>query len=609
MKKTKRYLALMTAGFLAVTPMAATGLTAVAETHTLTVTDTESATHTYTAYPIITGTKHADGSFTDIAWGTGIRSTALINALESNKTALGITIPSSAYVDGSEIDSETGKPIKVFDPTKVSIDDVAEILAGISSADKIEKLAKILNDTANILGTGTSLTKSGDSYSATVADGWYLVVDSSTLDDTNGPKVRSANLLQIIGNITVNAKHSLPTLEKKIYNGTAEVDQNTASVGDVITYHIKTKVPDMRGYDKYFFIIEDTLSAGLTYNSVTSIQVLDPTSGTVKGTLTKDNDSDYTLANCNADYYVDATTPSDVKIVFENVINRLSTYSAGDDIVVTYTATLNSNADITDTGNTNSAKLIYSKDPNVTATGKSISTPDEPNPPSGGDPGDVVGETPNDTVKTYTTAIKIKKVDQSGKVLEGAAFTLTGTSSGQAVVIKNTFTANESGTYWKLKNGTFTTTNPEDTGVDATLYDDTEKKYSLSTSTELKGTGQTVSTIVSDVGTDGYIVFKGLGEGNYTLTESTVPTGYNSIDPISFSITASPDASSANWTTPTGFTADGGMFLKTIENRKGSILPTTGGIGTKLFYIFGGLLVAGSVVFLVTKKRMSTKEN
>lgn len=595
MKKTKRYLALMTAGFLAITPMAATGLTAVAST--LTVTDTESATHTYTAYPIITGTKHADGTLTNIAWGTGINSTNLINALESNKTALGITFPASAYNES------------VLDPTKVSIDDVAEILADIIDADKIEKLAKILNDTTNILGTGTSLTNSGDSYSATVDDGWYLVVDSSTLNDTSGPKVRSANLLQIVGNVTVNAKHSLPTIEKKIVSGGSEVDQNTASVGDVITYHIKTKVPDMTGYDKYFFIIEDTLSAGLTYNSVTSIQVLDQSNGNVKGTLTKDNDVDYTLANCNADYYVDSTNPSDVKIVFENVINRLSTYSPGDDIVVTYTATLNSNADITDTGNTNSAKLIYSKDPNVTASGKSTSNPDEPNPPTEGNPGDVVGETPNDTVKTYTTAIKIKKVDQDGKVLEGAAFTLTGTSSGQAVVIKNTFTENVSGTYWKLKDGTFTETNPIDEGVNSSLYDDTSKKYLLSTSTELKGTGQSVSTIVSEVGTDGYIVFKGLGAGSYTLTESTVPTGYNSISPITFNITATPDASSANWTTPTGFTADGNMFLKTIENRKGSILPTTGGIGTKLFYLFGGLLVAGSVIFLVTKRRMNTREN
>jgi LPXTG-motif cell wall-anchored protein len=51
------------------------------------------------------------------------------------------------------------------------------------------------------------------------------------------------------------------------------------------------------------------------------------------------------------------------------------------------------------------------------------------------------------------------------------------------------------------------------------------------------------------------------------------------------------------------------MFLKTIENRKGSILPTTGGMGTKLFYLFGGLLVAGSVIFLVTKRRMNTREN
>jgi LPXTG-motif cell wall-anchored protein len=290
--------------------------------------------------------------------------------------------------------------------------------------------------------------------------------------------------------------------------------------------------------------------------------------------------------------------------------------SAGTPITITYNATLNSNASIDpDTGNPNRAKLVYSNDPNVDNTGivdddpQTPNYPDEPKPPIGGDPGDVVGETPWDKVNTYTTAIKIKKVDQDGKVLEGAAFTLTGSSSGQAVVIKNTFTANESGTYWKLKDGTFTTTDPTGSGVDANLYDSTTTKYAISTSTVLKGTGQSETNIVSEVGTDGYIVFQGLGAGSYTLTETTVPTGYNSIAPINFTIAAAPDATSANWDTPTGFTADGDMFLKTIENRKGAILPTTGGIGTKLFYIFGSILVAGSVIFLVTKKRMSAKEN
>jgi fimbrial isopeptide formation D2 family protein/LPXTG-motif cell wall-anchored protein len=589
MKTNKRTLAILTAGLLALTPMAATGMTAFAATHTLTVTDTETANHTYIAYPIILGTKNADDSLTDISWGTGInatKSTNLINALKTNAIALGITL------------GETP-----------SIDDVAEALASITTADKKEKLAKILNDTTNILGTGTSLTRgtgaAANDYTATLNDGWYLIVDSSTIDNENGPFVKSANLLQIVGDLEIDAKHSLPTLEKKIVESGTEVDQNTASIGDTITYHIKTKVPDMTGYDKYFFIIEDELSAGLTYNSITDIKVVDKDDSTnVKATLTQDDDNDHTLANCDADYYVTSsgTGPTNIKIVFENVINRMSTYAVGDDIIVTYTATLDSDAVITDSGNTNKAKLIYSNDPNANNSGESTDEPDIPKNT------DVKGETPEDEVKTYTTAIKIKKVDTNSNVLQGAGFTLTGVSSGQALVITNTFAESATGAYWKLKDGSFTTTSPNDS--DPNLYESTSQKYGKTTSTTLKGTGQSETSITAMVGTDGYIVFQGLGAGNYTLTESPVPTGYNAIDPIDFEISATPDASSANWVLPAGFTADGdNTYLNTIENRKGSILPSTGGIGTKLFYIIGGLLVAGSVVLLVTKKRMGTREN
>ena len=73
MKNSKRFLAMMTAGFLAITPMAATCMTAVAAgTSTLTVTDSDSIEHDYNAYQIITGTE-SGGKLTGLAWGNGIR--------------------------------------------------------------------------------------------------------------------------------------------------------------------------------------------------------------------------------------------------------------------------------------------------------------------------------------------------------------------------------------------------------------------------------------------------------------------------------------------------------------------------------------------------------
>lgn len=600
MKKTKRYLALMTASFLAITPMAATGLTAVAESHTLTITDTETAEHTYTAYPIIVGTKNSDNSLTNPSWGTGINSTNLITALESNKTALGISFPGSAYVES------------VFTPAKVSINDVAEILAGITDADKIEKLAKILNN-SSVLGTnsGTSLTKSGDNYTATVDDGWYLVVDSSTLDNTDGPKVRSANLLQIVGNVTVNAKHSLPTLEKKIVEGDSRVDANTAAIGDTVSYEIKTKVPDMTGYNRYFFIVEDNLSQGLTYNGDISVKVVDKDDTTNTTTLTKDADTDYTnYATDGADYYVttSGSNPTNIKIVFEDVLNNFGAYDVGDDIVIAYTATLNTNASINPTeGNPNSAKLKYSNDPNTSYDGTPATTPDEP------DGDDVMGETPWDKVNTYTTAIKIKKVDQDGQPLKGATFTLKGVNLNQVNKVSgSTFTQDDSGSYWKLKNGSYTTTIP--TAENQDKYESTTVKYkkTLAPASTQTATGSPLS-VSATVDDDGYLTFSGLNAGTYTLEETGVPSGYNKAEDITFTLAAEvKNENAATWSNSNnkfGSIDAEYMFPVEIENRKGSILPSTGGIGTKLFYLFGGLLVAGSVVFLVTKRRMNTREN
>jgi fimbrial isopeptide formation D2 family protein/LPXTG-motif cell wall-anchored protein len=592
MKNSKRFLAMMTAGFLAITPMAATGLTAYAVTHSLTVTDTDTATHTYTAYPIILGTKNTDGSLTGLSWAANVDSDALISALTTNAGVLGITMPASTTVDN-----------------------IAETLASITGDDRIEKLAKILN-TAAIRGTtGTSLTKDGNNYSATVDDGWYLVVDETTLataTDTTSTQVRSANLLQIVGDTSLSAKHSLPTLEKKIVEGSTEVDYNTAAIGDVITYHIKTKVPDTTGYNKYFFIVEDTLSAGLTYNaSSINVKIYDKDDSTVlKGTLTKDADTDYTnYATDDADYYVLTGGTPNLKIVFEDVINNFASYDAGDDIVIEYTATLNSNASIDPTvGNPNTAKLKYSNDPNVDYTGTPGLTPDEP----GGS--EVVGETPNDKVNTYTTAIKIKKVDQDGNPLKGAEFTLEGVKLNKVeTVTGSTFTKdNTNGTYWKLNNGSYTTTNPADlTTEQQAKYESTSDKYVKTTAsaTELTATGDPKS-ITATVDDDGYLTFTGLDAGDYTLKESNPPSGYNKAADISFTLSASSiSENSVTWTNSKSSTKEENMFVHQIENRKGSILPTTGGIGTKLFYIIGGLLVAGSVVLLCTKKRMKANED
>ena len=91
------------------------------------------------------------------------------------------------------------------------------------------------------------------------------------------------------------------------------------------------------------------------------------------------------------------------------------------------------------------------------------------------------------------------------------------------------------------------------------------------------------------------IVFTGLANGTYTLTEKTVPAGYNKPADSTFTV-AEHDYGITNL-----------KQTKTVVNNAGSLLPSTGGIGTTMFYVIGAILVLGAGVLLVTRKRMSAK--
>ncbi|MGM9538975.1 MAG: SpaA isopeptide-forming pilin-related protein, partial [Candidatus Onthomonas sp.] len=111
--------------------------------------------------------------------------------------------------------------------------------------------------------------------------------------------------------------------------------------------------------------------------------------------------------------------------------------------------------------------------------------------------------------------------------------------------------------------------------------------------------------------------FSGLDDGDYRLTETTTPAGYNTIEDIYFTITAeheiesdNPALTSLSGNVTTGeitFTSSTteGSLSTNVVNKAGSTLPETGGMGTTIFYVLGGILVVGAVVLLVTKKRMN----
>ena len=174
---------------------------------------------------------------------------------------------------------------------------------------------------------------------------------------------------------------------------------------------------------------------------------------------------------------------------------------------------------------------------------------------------------PDVPVEIYNAKITVTKLDGEGEPLAGAGF-----------VIKNA-----EGKYYKL---TSTTTGEGETAV--TTYS-VSWVDSVTDATEL-------TTTEADGGN--VIEFTGLGVGKYTLIENTVPAGYNPAADYEFEVKAGEGEN---------FAAE--LELETeVVNNQGTELPSTGGIGTTIFYIVGGLLAVGAGVVLVSKKRMSKED-
>jgi fimbrial isopeptide formation D2 family protein/LPXTG-motif cell wall-anchored protein len=263
---------------------------------------------------------------------------------------------------------------------------------------------------------------------------------------------------------------------------------------------------------------------------------------TADGTTLNENQYKKTVAK-NSD---DNTTT--LSIVITDVKAVADITQEENKVVVEYNATLNDKAVLGSEGNPNSVELTYSNNPNDTGDGQSK--------PAN------TGKTPKDTVKVFTYQTIINKVGEDKKTpLAGAEFTL---------VKKNK-----------------------------------------------DGSTKNVDVVKNAEGTS--FTFKGLDAGNYKLEETKTPDGYNTIKPIEFTIDAKYDVESADpqlTELSTNVTSgdvksddfksnlSDGSLTAGIVNRKGSLLPSTGGMGTTILYVVGSILVLVAAILLITKKRM-----
>ena len=388
-----------------------------------------------------------------------------------------------------------------------------------------------------------------------LAAGYYLVKDQDgSLTGDNDSYTEY--IIQVVGNVTATPKSDVPEVQKKVKDindstDTTKTDwQDSADydIGDSIPFQLKATLADnVSSYTTYKVVFHDTLSKGLTYNKDAKVYI----DGTETNGFT-------VTATVNADGTTTLTVSCD----------DVKALGAGNSSVITveYTAKLNENAVLGSAGNPNEVYLEYSNNPNKSEEGNNET-----------------GETPKDVVIVFTYKTISNKVDSENKPLTGAAFKLE-----------------------KLIKG-------KDGAAD---------------------TWTTVKEFTVDETTTSF-TFSGLDDGQYKLTETKTPVGYNTIDPIYFVIEATHDetADAPTLKTLNAYLTDAngnkqtemkdgesvnidlgtvdltaGSITTTVVNKSGSELPSTGGIGTTIFYVLGGVLVLAAVVLLVTKKRMSGAE-
>ncbi len=514
-------------------------------------------THTYEIYQIFTG-DYANGVLSNIKWGQNGTGTK---------------------------DEKVGK---------TTLDALEAVTNNPSDTAQLAVIQQYANLESEPIATG-----SGTEYTG-LTSGYYLVKDQD--GSLTGANAYTLYVVQVVDNtLTFTPKGNVPNPDKKILEGTDKVPTNEASIGDEVNYEIIGTMPSIiDDYKTYFYKFTDTLSKGLTYkeNSIkVTVNDVDVTNYFYKGVGT---------------YNETTGTAIEVSILDVKALSLLTNPAVGaitkdTKVVLTYTATLNENAVIAGEGNSNNVKLTYSNNPNNSGNG-STTPPENPNKPT---PTHPTGESPEVKVVTYTTELTILKTNKDGAFLPGVEFTLTGNGVNIVLVTEETFTAAADGEYWKLKGGTYTTTAPTvaDDETDNTAdYESITTKYTKTTSVVAKGNGDTKTDVVGTVLEDGTVTFKGLGAGEYTITETKTLPGYNTIDPITFTLTfAATGTQMFTSNNPKVTVGKDNMLDASIVNNKGSLLPSTGGIGTTIFYIIGGILVIGAGIILVVKRRMSNE--
>lgn len=613
---------------------------------TLTIKDTTSD-YSYVIFQIFKGDLSKDSdkkTLSNIQWGASVDETKIVDYYwkkdASGNDVLGENnekIPMTA----SEVAAFISDSSNEFDSKKAKefASNIAKCLTGATIDTTTGKVT--LPTTSYTNNDKVSQGKDDNGYiTFSGLDAGYYMVANSEVPDENGEFTRY--MMEIIGDVTAAPKRGTTESDKYIEEEKPEGQEgkdyfknNEAPIGGTVNYTIPVKLPEnYADYDSYYLEFADTLSKGLSFSDDQTVGNKYGVKVTVVTDLAIVSGKKVSLANDVAEVMnkLDSSNSADITDTFKAKITKFeiatdtqkagtllqvwthdlkaaTNVKPGTWVILTYSAELNRDA-VIGTGNPNYVKVNYSNDPNN--SGKGEDEPDGPNPKN------PTGETPEKEVNTYTTELAILKNNESGDILTDAEFTLNGENVKITLINEEVFEEKADGAYWglrKIVDGQekiqYTLIDPTTPDIDTTDYikkGGQYVKYAKISKTFVENGIGVDNTVTAAVGSDGRIIFTGLGEGHYTLKESKTPAGYNTIDDITFDIVfdkAEKSFSVQNASAP--ITLGNYTLQADIINQSGSLLPSTGGIGTTIFYVVGGILVIGAGILLVAKKRMSSK--
>lgn len=397
------------------------------------------------------------------------------------------------------------------------------------------------------------------------SSGYYLFVTSNL--EVTKPNTGTSPIFAIVGGdpVVVTEKTSIPTINKEILNDRNENKQGgytaqqgwskfaDSQMGQEVSYKLTGSIADNYAtYDSYAYKFTDTLSQGLTYDKE-SLEVY-----ALNGqSYTQISPKSYTVNNPTEDNNTLTVSFNDKGLKSATAAKESDTLNidANTYIVVFYKAKLNSKANYDAAGNTNNVYLEYSNNPMAEGTGKS----------------EIKG------VTDHVFRLDVTKTDKgSGDVLKGE-----GLQAGFKVKVLE--------------------------GDEGTL----DNKW-LGENGEIVDEGQAYEFMTRL--NDGKVYIPGLDTGKYQITETTTPTGYNTVAPFEIMVTPTYKktgeldtltVSSNNEEMTTIGDANGATMSLTIKNKKGSGLPLTGLNGVTFTWIAGGAVLCIGVAHLIRSRKQA----